>query len=605
MNTLRTDVAIIGGGLGACAAALAAARLGRRVVLTEESMRYLALATDYDGTLAMNGRVGDRAVSALEQLRSSGRRAVLVTGRQLGDLASVFPRLDLFDCVVAENGALLHWPASRETVMLSEPVPAAFADRLRARGVPHDVGRVIVSSWHPHETPMLQVIRELGLELQIVFNGNAVMVLPPGVSKASGLEAALSRLGLSRHEVVAIGNDANDHGFLDLAECGVAVATAVASLKARAAFTTEGGAGDGVVELVEELVSDDLRERSALVAHDSLLLGRGPDGEDVSIPAYGDNVLVAGTSGAGKSTFATGFIERLIEKRYQVCIIDPEGDYSTLEEIVTLGSRLRAPHVSEILDVLSEPATNLVVNLLGVPLADRPAFFAELLPRLQAMRARTGRPHWIVVDEAHHLWPASWGLVPATVPHRLGETVLITLDPGGLARPLLPMMDVAVAVGPRAAETLEALAEGLERSAPALPATGVRRGEVVAWFLGGDEGPLLLETVPARSARLRHLRKYAEGNLGPEAFVFRGPDGRLRLRAQNLIAFADLGDGVDDDTWLFHLRGGHYSQWMRLTVKDRDMAGEIATIEQANDLSAEESRRLVRDAIERRYTLPG
>jgi hydroxymethylpyrimidine pyrophosphatase-like HAD family hydrolase len=567
-------------------------------------MRYLALATDYDGTLAVNGRVADGALSALEKLRASGRRPLLVTGRQLDDLSRAFPRLDLFDCVVAENGGLLHWPASRETVMQSAPVPTAFPETLRARGIPHDAGRVIVSSWHPHETPMLQVIRELGLELQIVFNGDAVMVLPPGVSKASGLEAALRRLGLSRHEVVAIGNDANDHGFLDLAECGVAVATAVPSLKARAAFTTEGGPGDGVVELIEELVSDDLRERSALVAHDELLLGHGPDSEDVSIPAYGDNVLVAGTSGAGKSTFATGFIERLIEKQYQVCIIDPEGDYSTLDEIVTLGSRLRAPHVSEILDVLAEPATNLVVNLLGIPLADRPAFFSELLPRLQVMRASTGRPHWIVVDEAHHLWPASWGLVPATVPHRLGETVLITLNPGDLARPLLPLMDVAVAVGPRAAETLVAVADGLGRSPPALPTAGVRRGEVVAWFLGRDVDPVLLETVPARSSRLRHLRKYSEGNLGPKAFVFRGPEGRLRLRAQNLIAFADLGDGVDDDTWLFHLRAGHYSQWVRLVVKDRDMAREIAGIEQAKTLSADESRRLVRDAIERRYTLP-
>jgi hydroxymethylpyrimidine pyrophosphatase-like HAD family hydrolase len=567
-------------------------------------MRYLALATDYDGTLALNGRVGDRALSALEQLRASGRRAVLVTGRKLDDLSRVFPRLNVFDCVVVENGGLLHWPASHETVKQSAPVPEAFANALRARAIPHDVGEVIVSSWHPHETPMLQVIRELGLELQIIFNGDAVMVLPPGVSKASGLEAALRSLGLSRHEVVAIGNDANDHGFLELAECGVATATAVPSLKERAAFATEGGPGDGVVELIEELVNDDLRERSALVAHDSVLLGRGPDGGDVSIPAYGDNVLVAGTSGAGKSTFATGFIERLIEKQYQVCVVDPEGDYSTLEEIVTLGSRLRAPHVSEILDVLSEPATNLVVNLLGIPLADRPAFFSDLLPRLQSMRARTGRPHWIVVDEAHHLWPASWGLAPATVPHRLGETVLITLHPGELARPLLSLMDVAVAVGPRAAETLIAVADGLGRSGPALPDAGVRRGEVVAWFLRRDGEPVLLETVPARSSRLRHLRKYAEGNLGPKAFVFRGPDGRLRLRAQNLIAFSDLGDGVDDDTWLFHLRAGHYSQWIRLVVKDSDLAREVAGIEQAGGLSADESRRLVRDAIERRYTLP-
>ena len=109
---------------------------------------------------------------------------------------------------------------------------------------------------------------------------------------------------------------------------------------------------------------------------------------------------MAGPSASGKSTFATGLIERLVHKSYQVCILDPEGDYSTLDDIVTLGSRLRAPLISEVLDVLQDPSVNVVVNLLGVELDDRPAYFAELLPRLLAMRARTGRPHWLVVTRS-------------------------------------------------------------------------------------------------------------------------------------------------------------------------------------------------------------
>lgn len=567
-------------------------------------MRYLALATDYDETIAVEGRLAPEAISALERLRASGRKAVLVTGRTVDDLVAACPRLDLFQCVVAENGAVLYWPAARETNVLCEPLPAAFVEALRDRRIPHSVGRVIVGSSHPHECAILEIIRELGRELHIVFNGDAVMVLPPGVNKGTGLEQALRRMGLSFHEAVAVGNASNDHSFLARSECAVAVANAVSAVKARAAFVTAGGAGAGVVELVDELVRDDLRDRRALVAHDSLLLGVDEGGGDVSIPAYGDNLLVAGSSGAGKSTFAAGLIERIVDKRYQVCIVDPEGDYGTLDELVTIGSRLRAPHVAEVVDLLGDPGTNLVVNLLGISFPDRPAFLAELLPRLQALRARTGRPHWIVVDEAHHVWPASWGLVPTTVPQKLGETVLVTVDPAELAPALLPLVDVVVAVGPRAETILQAVAEGLGARAPTVPSTPVRRGEILTWFPGRSGPPLRLRTVRARAARLRHLRKYAEGNLGHLAFVFRGPAGKLRLHARNLVAFCELADGVDEETWLFHLRGGHYSEWMRSTVKDAELADEVAAIERAQDLSADETRRLVRDAVERRYTLP-
>src|SRR5262245_11069291 len=98
-------------------------------------MRYLAVACDYDGTLATEGHVGDAVVQALKRLRENGRRLVLVTGRELDDLKSVFSELQLFDRVVAENGALVFAPESREERRLGEPPPPAFAERLRERGV--------------------------------------------------------------------------------------------------------------------------------------------------------------------------------------------------------------------------------------------------------------------------------------------------------------------------------------------------------------------------------------------------------------------------------------------------------------------------------------
>jgi HAD superfamily hydrolase (TIGR01484 family) len=115
-------------------------------------MRYLALASDYDGTLAHDGVVDETTIRALERLIHSGRSLILVTGRELPDLQSVFPRLDLCKRVVAENGALVYNPATREKQILAQRPPQSFLDGLRDRGVSNvSAGEVIVATWHPHE----------------------------------------------------------------------------------------------------------------------------------------------------------------------------------------------------------------------------------------------------------------------------------------------------------------------------------------------------------------------------------------------------------------------------------------------------------------------
>jgi hydroxymethylpyrimidine pyrophosphatase-like HAD family hydrolase len=224
-------------------------------------MRYRALACDYDGTLASGGRLAQQTAEALRKLKSSGRSVILVTGRRLDDLERVCPELDLFDAIVAENGALAHYPADRETVQLAEPPPPAFLQALRARGVdPLAAGRVIVATTQPHEATVREAIRGLGLELQLIFNKGAVMVLPSGIDKATGLEAALDRLRLSPHNTVAVGDAENDHALLARCECGVAVANALPMLKEQADLVTGAADGAGVAELIDRLLATDLVE---------------------------------------------------------------------------------------------------------------------------------------------------------------------------------------------------------------------------------------------------------------------------------------------------------------------------------------------------------
>jgi hydroxymethylpyrimidine pyrophosphatase-like HAD family hydrolase len=222
-------------------------------------MRFLALATDYDGTLAHHGRVDDETRAAVERLRTSGRRALLVTGREVPDLRATCPCLDLFDWVVAENGALLYRPVTGAEKPLAAPPPPKLLEALRDRGVqPLSVGRVIVATWEPHEKAVLETIRDLGLELQVIFNKGAVMVLPSGVNKATGLAAALTDLGLSADRVVGVGDAENDHAFLSLCEIAVAVANALPSVKEQVDWVTPGDHGAGVRQLIDELLTGDL-----------------------------------------------------------------------------------------------------------------------------------------------------------------------------------------------------------------------------------------------------------------------------------------------------------------------------------------------------------
>ena len=567
-------------------------------------MRYHAIAADYDGTLAHHGVIDEDTWAALRKLKESGRKLIMVTGRELDELLALLQHPEIFDRIVAENGALVYTPATKQTRNLAPGPPAAFVAELQKRGVERiSVGRVIVATWEPHQDTVLHVIHDQGLELQVIFNKGAVMILPSGVNKASGLKEALVELRLSPHNVVGIGDAENDHALLAYCECGVAVSNSLPSLKEAADLVTTGDHGRGVAELVNHLVTDDLKVVTGRLKRHRVLLGKSVDHKEVSLDPYATCAMVCGTSGSGKSTLTTGLLERLCAGGYQFAIIDPEGDYATLDFAVVLGGPSRAPLVEEILDVLGDPAHNVVINMLGVAVEHRPEFCARLLPALADLRSRTGRPHFLVIDEAHHMLPASW--TPANeIPVRPHGTLYVTVHPGSVAPSIIGSIESVLAVGEHPEKTLAELADaaGLAMSRCA-EIERLEPGHAMYWKLGED--PLEVATEPPHSERTRHSRKYTEGNLGQErSFFFRGREGKLKLKAHNLHLFMHIADGVDDDTWTYHLLRGDYSRWLRVEVKDAGLADAVAEVEKAKKLSPEESRAHIRAAIEQRYTLP-
>jgi hydroxymethylpyrimidine pyrophosphatase-like HAD family hydrolase len=461
-------------------------------------MRYTALAVDYDGTIAHDGVVPPHVIDGLKRLKATGRRLLLVTGRELPELKTVFAEVGLFDRVVAENGALLYRPASGEVEELGDPPPPGFIESLRSRGVPLSIGQSIVATVTPHEGAVLDVIRDMGLERQVIFNKGAVMVLPAGVNKASGLAIALAELSLSARNVVACGDGENDHALLDSSEYSVAVANAIQSLKDRADRVTMDKRGDGVLEVIADLIEHDLARAQPARPRRVVVVGRDAAGESVPVPAAGVSMLVTGGPRSGKSTFVIRQLERLAACGYQYCVIDTRGEYLEFNPAVVFGTREKAPDATEVLTALQKPGVHAVVCVLALPPAQRPAFVSNLMRRLVALREQTGRPHWIVVDEAQEV-PEGRTIRNELAGEPAENMIHVTSDPAGLGVDVIAEIDIVIGRGNAAHEMLAQVATRMDLAPPPEPQGPPHEGEALVWFRRKQGAPLLVQ-LPRRDA---------------------------------------------------------------------------------------------------------
>jgi phosphoglycolate phosphatase (TIGR01487 family) len=467
-------------------------------------MRYTAVALDFDGTIAHDSEVPAHVIEALKRLKETGRKVLLVTGRELPELLAIFKPIGIFDRVVAENGALLYRPHTGERVELGDPPPQALVDLLRERGVPISVGASIVATVEPHETVVLQTIRELGLERPVIFNKGAVMILPPGINKASGLARALAELGLSARNLVAAGDAENDHALLDAAEYSVAVANAITSLKQAADRITIEPRGEGILEVIADLIENDLARTPPKRERRALSLGRDANGKDVTVLPAGVSMLVTGGHGSGKSSFTRRLLERLCTAGYQFCVIDGRGEYLDFQPAVVFGTQENPPDPFEILTALEKPDVQAVVCLAAVLPARRAAFFEKLKAELHALREKTGRPHWLVIDEAQELVPRMGDTLGDAGP--LAEnTIYVTSDPTAIDERIVAAVDVVAVRGAAARQSLEALATLLPADLPAEPLRVPGESEALVWFRRTGRAPQLV-TLPHRTHPDRTMR---------------------------------------------------------------------------------------------------
>jgi hypothetical protein len=134
------------------------------------------------------------------------------------------------------------------------------------------------------------------------------MILPAGVNKGTGLHAALKELQLSAHNVVGVADAENDHAFVQLYECSVAIANTLPSIAERVDLVMAADHGAGVVELAGLLEADDLDSMLPRLSRHHLGLGTVRSGQPVGVQPFGPNIMIAGLSGSGKTTLAAGIL---------------------------------------------------------------------------------------------------------------------------------------------------------------------------------------------------------------------------------------------------------------------------------------------------------
>jgi hydroxymethylpyrimidine pyrophosphatase-like HAD family hydrolase len=548
-------------------------------------MKLSVIALDYDGTTARNDVMGPLVREAIAAVRARGISVLIVTGRILDELRRVAGDLRFVDGVVAENGAVIHFPDSGHTTTLAPAVPPAFLNELTRRGVRHRAGDCLVDADASDAPVLLGIIRTLELPLVLIFNGGRVMTMPQGVSKATGLQAMLGTIRRSARNMVAVGDAENDHEMLRLAEVGAAVEWGSAVLRA-AADTVVAGAGPPAVADFLQALGREGRLPNPARARRRLRLGYTEDGREFSLAVKGRNVLVAGDAMSGKSWVAGLLCEQLILHGYSVCVIDPEGDYRSLEAlpgVMVLGAEDPPPSPRDLLRALRYPDRSLVIDLSHVPQDEKIEYIRTVLPTLNAVRRQTGYPHRIVLDEAHYflhdassadLLDLDWnGYTFATywasrLPQallRATEVMIVTRESNpDEIEALRRWCSVPAHGGPDGWAALGRLATG---QAATLPITEEAAGRLVQFTLG-----------PRLTPHVRHREKYVDVPVSRErAFVFAADGRNGRRAARTLREFVtELNKQNDVDAYV---RRGDFSRWIAGVFGDHALAAQLRDLE--------------------------
>lgn len=548
-------------------------------------MKFGVLALDYDGTIATDGALHPEVRSAIAEVRSRGIAVVIVTGRILSELERVAGDLHFVDAVVAENGAVF-WFANGHTRQISHGSSMRLLHELGARGIEFKAGQCVVELAATDAPQALSIIRELELPLVLLFNRGRLMVLPQGVSKGAGLREALAMLRLSTHNAIGIGDAENDHDLLETCELGVAVSWGSRLLQESADEVLQ-GQGPGAVARYIRDAARNLRLPPEKIGQHRLSLGTAEDGRELTLAFRGLNTLIVGDPRSGKSWVAGLMCEQWILQGYSVCMIDPEGDYRTLETlpgVVVFGGEDPPPDLPDLARVLRHPDMSVVIDLSHAPYPEKVNYIKSLLPMLAAIRRSTGLPHRIVIDEAHYFLHER--NVRDLLDLNLGAYTLVTYRLADLHPTLRNAIECIIVK--RTTESAECRAlEGILQARNCHPAAMIdlaplRMDEAV--LLPGmqeADGKCLKFTLfPRLTSHVRHKAKYLDMQLVVEQGFWFSGETTITGPARTLKEFLTLLVQVNADVLAGHAQRGDFSRWIADVFHDHALASDIRKIEQ-------------------------
>jgi hydroxymethylpyrimidine pyrophosphatase-like HAD family hydrolase len=547
-------------------------------------VKLCVLALDYDGTIAREGRVEALVVDAIREAQGRGIVVLLVTGRILADLRRVLPEHELFDAIVAENGAVLAFPNAPRR-LLTHPPSQILLDELRAREVAVTFGDCIMQADAGAAPTILEAIRKLELPLVLHFNHSRVMVLPQGVNKATGLREALNTLRLSLHNCIAIGDAENDCAMLEACEIGVAVSWGSKALQRIADEVLPGTGPPDVAAYIRE-VTTHLKLPPHRAHSRRIILGHDAEGKAVEAAIHGRNILIAGDPRSGKSWITGLFCEQLILQGYCLCVIDPEGDYTTLGSlpgVVLFGGGEPPPRFSDVARALRHPDVSIVIDLSVISHTEKLSYVNELLPMLASLRRSVGLPHWIVVDEAQYFLHQP---NERCIDFELAAYVMSTYQPSQLHPELLQAIEsiiVTPMTNPIEVHALAALcdAEGAEAEwARILANLGMDEAAALSRFNGCSNLPQRFIISRRRTSHVRHRAKYLEVPMPDDrAFVFTCNGHQFGSRARTLKEFVALQARLPTPALEGHARRGDFSRWIGNVFGDEPLAVQIRQVE--------------------------
>jgi hypothetical protein len=515
--------------------------------------------------------------------------------------------------VVAENGAVIEFPDSGYSTTIGQPPPQSLLEALRTEGIAFDEGRVIVEASASDALRILAIVRRLELPLALIFNRSRVMVLPQAISKATGLRQALTILRLSVHNTIGIGDAENDHELLQTCEVGLAVEWGSNALKASADFVLTGDGPAAVGDYIRALAN---RRRVPVPVNTRrrLLLGHADDGQPMALAVRGRNVLIAGDPKSGKS-WVTGLLsEQLILYGYCLCILDPEGDYVSLEAlpgVVVFGGPDPLPSPREVMKALRHPDVSVIVDLSHASQSEKVEYLRTILPVLAVLRRETGLPHRIVVDEAHYFLHDEDVLDLLDL--KLNGYTLATYRASRLHPDILAASEAIVVTresdphevaslitlccssqGEHAPEWGRMLGELTVGEAMVLPVTAEAGGEARR-----------IRLAPRLTPHVRHFAKYIDISVpSARAFVFWRNGGPPDRRARTLREFVSIVDDASTAALDGHLRRGDFSRWVADVFGDYPLAEQLERIEREYRVGARsDASASISQAIRSRYEL--